>query len=72
MCLFSAQRVFCAAEMIRLWVHKLINHLGLGNRKLYMFYFKNQFLILVINIPATRRVKGHITVHCRRREIGNR
>jgi len=50
----------------------LTEHPEIGNRKLYMFYFKNQFLILVINIPPTRRVKGHITVHCSRREIGNR
>jgi len=32
----------------------LTEHPGIGNRQLYMFYFKNQFLILVINIPATR------------------
>jgi len=50
----------------------LTEHPGIENRKLYMFYFKNQFLILVIYITATRRVKGHITVHCSRREIGNR
>jgi len=50
----------------------LTEHPGIGNRQLYMFYFKKQFLILVINIPATRRVKGRILVHCSRREIGNR
>jgi len=50
----------------------LTEHPGIGNRKLYMFSFINQFLILVINIPPTRKVKGHITVDCSRREIGNR